>query len=70
MAENNAAFTISGIDSEVAARSISEELEDLDGVMGATVDHQSGEAEVRYDYDLLSEEAVKDRVRESGYEVE
>ena len=70
MAENNATFTVSGVDSEAEARRIEDELEGVDGVMGATVDHEGGEAEVRYDADLLAEARVERTVREMGYELE
>lgn len=70
MAENNAVFTVLDVGSESDARAIETDLEELDGVMGATVDPETGEAEVRYDYDLLAEERVKDQVREFGYEIE
>lgn len=69
MAENEATFTIRGIDSADDARGIEDDLEAVDGVMGATVD-ESGEAEVRYDADLLAEERVKVTVRDAGYEVD
>lgn len=70
MAENTALFTVLGVESESDARSIESHLEGLDGVMGATVDPETGETEVRYDYDLLAEERVKRAVREFGYELE
>jgi copper chaperone CopZ len=69
MAENNATFTVQGVESEDDVREIEEGLADVDGVMGAEID-RSGDAEVKYDYDLLSEERIKITVREMGYEVE
>lgn len=69
MAENEAVFTIRDVDSTDEAQDIKEELEDLEGVMGVAVD-QTGRAEVRFDYDLISEESVKNQVREYGYEIE
>lgn len=69
MAENNATFTVRGIESEDDVRDIEDELADVDGVMGTDI-KETGEAEVKYDYDVLSEERIKITVREMGYEVE
>jgi copper chaperone CopZ len=69
MAQNEATFTVRGIESEEDARSIEDELGELEGVLGARIE-RSGEAEVKYDYDILSEERVEITVREMGYEVE
>lgn len=69
MAQNEATFTVRGIESEEDARSIEDKLGELEGVMGARIE-RSGEAEVKYDYDILSEERVEITVREMGYEVE
>jgi copper chaperone CopZ len=70
MAENVAEFTVRGIESEDDRRAIEDELSELDGVMGTTIDEESGEAEVDFDYDLLSEERIEIAVEEMGYEVE
>lgn len=70
MAENRAIFTVHGIEAEDESHSIEDELEDMDGVMGAELDHKSGETTVRYDVDLLAEERIKITVREMGYNVE
>lgn len=70
MAENNATFTVRGIESAEDARGIEGELEAVDGVMGASVRGDGGEAEIRYDADLLAEERLKATVREMGYEVD
>lgn len=70
MAENVAEFIVRGIESEDDRRAIEAELSELDGVMGTTIDEESGEAEVDFDYDLLSEERIEITVEEMGYEVE
>ena len=70
MAENNATFTVQGIESKSEAQNIEDELGQLQGVMGTEIDHESGEAKVRYDVDLLSEERVKITVRDMGFTVE
>lgn len=69
MAENNARFTVRGIESDDDVREIEEELSGVDGVMGTEIE-ESGEAKIKYDHDRLSEERVKITVREMGYEVE
>lgn len=70
MAETQSTFTIAGVDADRDAERVTDELEDTDGVMGAAVEPGSGQAEVRLDEDLLSEERVRETVREMGYEVE
>lgn len=70
MAESHANFTIAGVGTETDALSLEEDLEEVDGVMGAAIDPDSGDAEVRYDEDLLSGERVKNTVRETGYDVD
>lgn len=70
MAENHAMFTVLGSESEDESQNIENELEDMDGVMGAELDHESGETTVRYDVDLLAEERIKITVRDMGYDVE
>lgn len=70
MAENSSEFTVRGIESADEAEDIENELEALDGVMGADVDPESGDTEVRVDVDVLSEERTEITVREMGYELE
>lgn len=70
MAENTATFTVQGVDSEDDVQTIKDDLGGVDGVMGVTIDQNSGETEVTYDYDVLAEERVKITVREMGYDVE
>ena len=70
MAENRAEFAIGGLSSESDAEEIRERLEDVDGVMSMELSSETGEANVRYDYDILSEEKIKETVRDAGYEVE
>lgn len=70
MAENTAEFVIQGLSSEDDAREIRESLDDVDGVMSMDIDPETGEANVNYDYDLISEEEVKRTVRELGFELE
>lgn len=69
MAENHATFTVHGIESEEESQNIEDELEEMNGVMGMELDHQSGEITVRYDVDLLAEERIKITVRDMGYNV-
>ena len=70
MAENRATFTVRGVTSRDDVRRIRDELDTLDGVMETDVDADSGEANVRYDVDVLAEERIKITVRDMGYEVE
>ena len=68
MAENQADFTVDGVESEDDVRTIREGLTELDGVMEVEIDPDAGEASVRFDYDVLSEERVRQAVRDLGYE--
>lgn len=70
MAENRVDFVVRDLASEADAREIREGLDDVDGVMSTEIDAETGEVRVHYDYDILSEEAVRRAVRERGYEVE
>lgn len=69
MAQSTAVFTIQGVDSENDLQAIDNTLRELDGVMGADVNQDSGDAEIKYDEDILAEERVKITVRELGYTV-
>ncbi|KYH23892.1 hypothetical protein HAPAU_39710 [Halalkalicoccus paucihalophilus] len=69
MAQSTAVFSIQGIDSEEDLQEIDNTLSELDGVMGVNVDQGSGDAEIKYDEDVLAEERVKITVRELGYTV-
>ena len=70
MAENYATFTVRGIESESDVRAIEDELGEVEGVMGTEIERESGDARIRYDVDLVSEERVKDAVRDAGFTVE
>lgn len=70
MAENTADFVIQELSSEEDAREIRAALDDVDGVMSMDINPETGEANVNYDYDLISEEEVERTVRELGFELE
>lgn len=70
MAESHANFTIADGASAADVRTLEDDLEDVDGVMGASIDPESGDVEVRYDEDLVSGERVKNAARDAGYDVE
>lgn len=69
MAENTAEFTVRGIESSDDVGAVESELAELEGVMGTVIDEDSGEAEIDFDYDLLSAERIEITVEEAGYEV-
>lgn len=69
MAQSTAVFTIQGVDSEDDLQAIDDKLRGLEGVMGVDIDQDSGDAEIKYDEDILAEERVKITVRELGYDV-
>jgi copper chaperone CopZ len=70
MAENKAQFTIPDIDSEADVDTLRSELDDETAILGVNVDPNGGEAEIRYDVDLVSEEQVEEMVRDAGYEAQ
>lgn len=69
MAQSTAVFTIQGVDSEDDLQAIDNELKQLDGVKEVNVDQENGNAEIKYDEDILAEERVKITVRDLGYTV-
>lgn len=69
MAESRATFTVRELD-DGDAEDVENELAAINGVMGASVDPDTGETEVRYDVDILAEERIEITVEEMGYEVE
>jgi copper chaperone len=41
----------------------------VEGVVKADASHQAGEVRVRYDTAQLSEEDIRERIQEAGYEI-
>lgn len=70
MSDSYAEFTIQGVASEDEVRTITDELQGLQGVQMVEIDAGSGHAEIRYGEELLSEEEIESTVRDAGYEVE
>lgn len=70
MSDSRARFAVPDAESEDDADAIEGALSELRGVQAASVDPGSGDVEVRYGEELLSEEEIRSTVREAGYEVE
>ena len=70
MSDSRLKFTVSGVDSAKDVDDITDELQTLEGVQLVEVDADTGQTEVRYGEELLSEEKIKSTVRDAGYEVE
>lgn len=70
MAETQVTYTVSGDASGREVERAKDRLEDVDGVMGTSVDSDGGELTVRIDADLVSEEQVERQLRDGGIEVE
>lgn len=70
MADSYAHFTVRGIESADEVGTLESDIQALDGVQLADVDPDSGETEVRYGEEKLSEERIESAVREAGYEVD
>ena len=70
MSDSYLNFTIRGVESEDEVRTITDELQKLEGVQMVDIDAESGRTEVRYGEELLSEEEIKSAARDAGYEVE
>ena len=70
MADSRTGFTVSEVESEDEAEKIEDELRELQGVQMAVVDYESGDTEVRYGEELLSEEEIKSAVQDMGYRAE
>lgn len=69
MAESRATFTVRRVESDEQAEEVAAAVRDVEGVMGVSVDPETGEATVRYDEEFLAEEPILDAVREAGYDV-
>ncbi|WP_122089290.1 heavy-metal-associated domain-containing protein [Halalkalicoccus subterraneus] len=69
MAQSTVSFTVVDLDSE-NSRAITDELGELDGVMGVETDADSGDVMVRYDEDVLAGERIEITTRELGYDIE
>lgn len=70
MSDSTTNFAIPGIESEDELENVRGTLHELDGVQMVNVDPESGETEVRYGEELLSEERIRSTVRDAGYEVD
>lgn len=70
MSEHNVTFEVEGVESENDAQEIEDELSELEGTLGTSVDRERGEVEMKIEDELLSEERVKITIDELGYEVE
>lgn len=70
MADSRLTVTVQGVESDDDVRTLTDELEAMEGVQMADVNAASGHTEVRYGEELLSAEAIKTTIRDAGYEVE
>ena len=70
MSDSYLTLAVRGVESEDDARTLTDELQKLEGVQMVDVDVEGGQAEVRYGEELLSEEDIKSAARDAGYEVE
>jgi copper chaperone CopZ len=70
MPDSYAEFTVRGVSSEEDVQTITDELQELEGVQMVEIDVESGRAEARYGESLLSEVDIESAVAEAGYEVE
>lgn len=69
MATSRTEFAVRGLDAGNGA-DIEDALGELEGVQLVDVDPENGRVEVRYGEELVYEEAIRDAVRDAGYEVE
>ncbi len=60
---------VQGMTCEGCENAIRAALGRLDGIAEASPDHHAGTVGVRYDADLVSEEAIKQRIRLAGYDL-
>ncbi|GBD84896.1 copper chaperone CopZ [bacterium BMS3Abin02] len=61
-------FTVQGLHCTGCADTLGSALRNLDGVIRARVDYETGQMEVRFDPDRVSEDDVRERIRDSGFE--
>lgn len=62
-------FHIEGISCAACVRRLENGLNDLEGVRSATVNFATSKATVEYDSNVLSDEEIKQRIRDIGYDV-
>ncbi len=62
-------FHIEGISCAACVRRLENGLNDLEGVRSATVNFATSKATVEYDSNILSDEEIKQRIRDIGYDV-
>lgn len=69
MANSRETFTVRGESSD-ELQGVEDAVGDLEGVQDVQVDPGNDEVTVRYGEELVSGEAIKDAVRDQGYEVD
>jgi copper chaperone CopZ len=69
MAVGQASFVVQGIESEEDVATIEGELES-DAILEVVISSETGEANIKYDVDLLAEERIKIMIEELGYEID
>lgn len=69
MANSRMEFAVHGLDAG-DEEGIDGALGGLEGVQLVDVDPENERVEVRYGEELVSEEAIRDAVRDAGYEIE
>ena len=61
-------FTVTGFHCSGCSDNLGVALGRLDGVIKAQAEYEGGQVEVRYDPDRVSEEAMREQIRASGFD--
>lgn len=61
-------ITVEGMHCEGCERAVSAALERLDGVRGADADRDAERVRVSFDPDLVSEERLRERIEDAGFQ--
>lgn len=61
-------ISVEGMSCESCERALSAALERLEGVRGASADHRARRVRVSFDSGLVSEDGLRQRIQDSGFE--
>ena len=68
MTDREVEIAVKGMDCEQCEITLSEFLEELDGVLDARPDHKAESVMVKYDDERVQLSAIRDQIEAAGYE--
>ncbi len=67
--EKNIKLKISGMNCSSCSGIIEKTLNEMEGISGAVVSHESGSADIKYDSDIVEPDAINLTIEELGFHV-